>query len=803
MQTLPDRNNTSFPKLLYEVFKKIPKDKDDPLQYHQRLVLEYLMKYPHIRGLLAYHQMGSGKTILAASICEEVIERHPDYKILFVASKSLHSNFVEEGIKKYRRLRAEKAKQPPPTEEELDKHVKEHYELISSNASNMLAQVYRTKKPEEGDVFADWNPEENTAKLQKKIKSDMEKIGNLGNLNKTFVVIEEAHNFFNAVTNGSQNAVGLYEMIMNAEEIKLLMLTGSPIVNDPFEFAVAANMLAGYLKGPGVPKQTTLFGEDYEDFLRYFVHHAEALDLEDTSDEPTAGEDKKSKLKMPSIQNKEKFTNRITGLVSYYGTDQGDIQKLFPHQLDPIIRRVPMSTPQYAMYASARDKEQEESKRGVFRGSKKPLQKSQGSSVSSYRVRSRQFSNFIYPKYASKSYRDERGHVHYETYIDKIKSESLDYHAQVKKTKGRKLEEEDEMQWGIETWSPKMVQMMADISQHLPKGMLDEFRGLVNKEELKHRKHIVTGPGIVYSQFLDAGIAVFGKVLEHYGFMEIKDAADLTKKSKYPKGSFAIISGEVPTDVRAELIKLYNSPENRHGEIISLLLITATGAEGISTKGCTHVHVMEPYWHWARLAQVFARAVRLLSHEHLPEKDRYVQPYIYLSDYPLVFEDQEQQKMKIVEDTTDVHLLHKAMQNQMIINSFLRAIQEASIDCMIHYGDGAKRSKDSASNKATELKCKVCAPTDEPLFLPELDKDIRAPSNCRPIQEKVIKVEKIILKDENGEREFSFMRDDKDVVHLFEYDIKLNGHKEIFEDHPDYLTLIEKIEKKRPTKKKK
>jgi hypothetical protein len=484
-------------------------------------------------------------------------------------------------------------------------------------------------------------------------------------------------------------------------------------------------------------------------------------------------------------------------LVSYYGTDQGDIQKLFPTQLDPIVRRVPMSTPQYALYAAARDKEQEESKRGVFRGSKKPLQKSQGSSVSSYRVRSRQISNFCYPKYASKTFRDEKGHIHHEIYMDKLKPESFEYHATKKSAKAAKKDkaesDEDEMAYGIETWSPKFVQMMIDISQHLPKGMLDQFRTMANTEELKKRKHIVTGPGIVYSQFLASGIAVFGKVLEHFGFKEIKSAADVVKGHK--GGSYAIISGDVPTELRAELIRLYNSPENRHGEVISLLLITATGAEGIDTKGTTHVHVMEPYWHWARLTQVFARAVRLNSHAHLPEKDRFVQPYIYLADYPLVFEDKEQQKVKALEDTTEVHLFHKAVQNQVLLDSFLRAIQEASIDCQIHYGNM------SGQNKSREIKCKVCSPTDEPLFLPELDKDIRAPSNCRPIQEKTIKVEKILYKSESGEeKEFSFMRDKDDVVHIFEFDPRLNGHKEIFEDHPDYLTLLEKIEKKKKKK---
>src|ERR1700744_2269373 len=100
MDTLPSRNNTSFPKTLYETLKKIPYNAaKDPLQYHQRLVVEYITR-AHIRGLLAYHQMGSGKSILAAAICETMVSMYPDYKVLFIASKSLHDNFTKE-IKKY------------------------------------------------------------------------------------------------------------------------------------------------------------------------------------------------------------------------------------------------------------------------------------------------------------------------------------------------------------------------------------------------------------------------------------------------------------------------------------------------------------------------------------------------------------------------------------------------------------------------------------------------------------------------------------------------------------------------------
>jgi hypothetical protein len=801
MDTLPLRSNTSFIKQLYETLKKIPHSKSDPLQYHQRLVVEYLTK-SQVRGIIAFHQMGSGKSILAVACCESLSE---NYKVLFIASKSLHNNFIKE-IKKFLKLSGDTR-----TEEQIEAHIKKHYTFISSNASNMIKQVYKSQTIEDSNYFAD--PENSNIKDQ---------LDRLGNLENTFVVIEEAHNFFNSVTNGSKNAVELYDLMMQAKQIKMLFLTGSFITNDPFECGIAYNLLSGYTD---IKNKLTLFGEDYEDFIKYFVHNPNALRVED---EPTTtaaiGVEQKRKLKLPMLQNREKFTNRIVGLTSYYGTDQGDIKKLFPTQLDTIIERIPMSARQYALYSAARDKEMEETKRGAFKQKKAPLQKPQGAS-SSYRVRSRQLSNFVFPRYASSSRRDEHGFVHFETYLDKLKPETFDIKP-IKKIKN--IEETDDIDFGIETWSPKFLKMLKNISKHVPKGILDKIKELQDqkipesktpgdKKNQKNQKNQkdqkkpksgkpIIGPGLIYSQFIESGLKPFGKLLEHYGFKQVIDSAQSSKVAKNAQGTYAIISGEVPIDIRSELLKLYNSPDNRFGEIITLLLISSTGAEGLDTKGTMHEHAMEPYWHYARLDQFYARGVRLGSHEHLDPEYKFVQPYLYLSDYPNIFEAKEQQKMKMAEDTTDVTLYYKSIQNQILIDSFRKAIQESSIDCMIHY------PLDSEQAKLKSIRCKMCSPTNELLFLPDLDKDILSKSNCQPLQESKIKAQTIILTvqetgckgDECVDKEYMYYVDSstttgskiKPGVHILEFNSHLNGYQEIFEDHPDYFILFEKITKK-------
>lgn len=769
MESLIPRNNTSFIRSIIEVIKKI--EKTDPLKYHQYIINEYVAKYPHLRGLLVYWEMGAGKTLLAVSIVESLKSKFK--RTFFISSKTLHNNFISD-YKKYLSL----TKNPISEDDErMEKYIGDTCNFITLTANNMLQQIFKAIK-HNGDEIIDKTFEDFISQHKfdkemedtsinpdyiKNLRDEIRKLNMVGNLDDTLLIVDEAHNFFNGITNGSKNYAGLYQLIMDAKNIKLIFLTGSPIINDPFEIALCFNMLQGYYKVSGSNEQLTLFGEDYDDFNKYFVGISEL-------------DSKKKSTEVALIKHKDKFANRITGLVSYYGIDQEDIQKLFPELKELIVQKVPMSTPQYAAYSAARDKEQDENKR--VRPGKSPLMKPQGMS-SSYRVHSRQISNFLYPSYAMNVYKDEKGYTRSEKFIEKLKPSCFEINSE-----------------GLETWSPKMLQLMVNLSIHLPENCLTEFKKLSDDKKwmpiLKSKKEkIGIGPGIIYSQFIDAGIGLIAKILTQYGMKEIKSVEDAVRnsadndlqKNNTFKGTFAIISGEIKPELRTEVVNLAMSPENKLGSLLTLLLITATGAEGVNTKYMRHIHALEPFWHWSRLAQVFARAARLGSHIDLPESERNVQPYIYLSDYPTVFEDKDQMKIKSIEDTTDVTLYYRCLQNQILINSYLDTLKESSIDCLIHYKD----SKD--------IKCRICQPTNEPLFLMNLDKDMKVSSPCRELKEEKIKAESVIIEDKDGKREYMYAFDKDNFPHFFMYQPSINAYQEIFEDSPDYFALFNQISK--------
>lgn len=771
-EDLPNRNNTSFAKELYEVLKGITLAKDDMLKYHQKLVVEYVMKIPNLRGILAYHKVGSGKTILAVAIVDALIQLYPSYQILFISNKSLHPNF-RDTIRKYNELL--------PVDQRhanIEEWIDQKYRFITLNASNMLQQVKTATHGSLAELVELTRIDDDDAKMVL-LQDDPISLENC------VVVHDEWHNFLNSIANGSKNAIGLYDAEMRAKEIKIIALTGTPVVNDPYELAIGFNTLAGYLTPPvGKTKkgENTLFGEDYNDFVRMFIDGS--LDPESNN--------------RPRMKNRDKFCDRILGLVSYYGADTEGLEDEFPLEYDIIINRVPMSHKQYAAYINARDRELEENKRGMFRGPASRLKKSSTKTSSSYRVRSRQISNFFYPPYATEVTRMPTGYTSTQIFLDRLKPSSLTFSPSSTPPEGVADD-------GLDVWSPKFVKILKNISIHMPPGVLDKYRP--KKAEIRHiiesrtkmnepklhkkglkRWQIGVGPGLVYSQFLDEGIEVFGKTLEANGFVRVKNIDDLVSmKKKEPR--YAVISGEIDLDVRNQLVKIVKDESNINCEVIALLLITASGSEGLDLAG-RHVHLMEPYWHWARPRQVIARIVRFRSLAYLPLEEQTVQPYIYLSDYPKHLEDETalqdlQTRMKS-EATTDVTLYHKSIENQMLIDEFLTALQESSIDCLIHYG--------SLSENGKKISCRICSPTGKILWQADnLLKDIDKPSICQPYQTEVLKTQSIKIPTATGIQEYRYIKGISQAARFFEYRPELKAYVEIYGSHPAYQSLVELV----------
>ena len=166
------------------------------------------------------------------------------------------------------------------------------------------------------------------------------------------------------------------------------------------------------------------------------------------------------------------------------------------------------------------------------------------------------------------------------------------------------------------------------------------------------------GLHLVYSQFRTLeGIGVFALTLEANGFAQLK----LRKNEKNnfvldipddhePGKLFALYTGTETTEEKETMRKIYNSewnqlpsdlvaqlndiaPNNHMGDLVRILMITQSGAEGINLKNTRFVHIMEPYWHPVRTKQVIGRARRIRSHDDLPKELRTVKAFLYMTEF--------------------------------------------------------------------------------------------------------------------------------------------------------------------------
>lgn len=735
---LPPYNNTSYPLAVKEQLANIAQNYSEAdaekLKFHQFIIKEFFTRNKNVRGVLLKHDMGTGKTRAATSIAEFFRQSEPWRRMIVLLSKSLERNF-KDTVVQY------SAKDPD--------YVDANYRFISLNSNNMFKHVSNIDKTKEELDF------------ENRLGNFMDDVKKSNSLDGSFLIIDEAHNLFNAITNGAKNAVALYDLIINSTNLKLIFMTGTPIINDPFELVPCFNMLRGFIdidtggspsashggspsaihggkpagtfqngrkaKSKSSSGKTLLFSEEYDEFEDFFI-------------------DRVTK----SVKNKSKFMNRIYGLTSYYGdlyvANQSD-KEGFPKKLPTVVEKVPMSQFQFANYIIARTSEREEGKQG-FKGKTSRFSSTSGGS-SSYRVKSRQLSNYCIPDYALGPVRGAKAR---EKFINKIKKEDLLNTAE---------------------FSPKFGKILSNIKTSWNKS-----------------------PGIIYSQFVSGeGLGIMSRVLEAHGWSsyeglnrsqtigaddvivdEIEEAYSV--KSNNVQKIYAVLSGDIDPEERARLIARFNQPENADGSLIGLLLLSGAVAEGIDLKRIRHVHITEPFWNFARINQVETRAIRYLSHVDLPVDQQNVQVYIYLSDYPVGYPEK-----KKIEQTTDVELYQKSIDNMQIINQFVLALAESSIDCTIHHSRLDPQVKD-------KIHCKLCSPDGATMFYPLLNRDMVLPDSCKQYSESKVTAKEIIY-EPTGEK--FFYKKDTTGITIYQFNKKINGWMSMPRDYYNYGHIMEAI----------
>lgn len=181
---------------------------------------------------------------------------------------------------------------------------------------------------------------------------------------------------------------------------------------------------------------------------------------------------------------------------------------------------------------------------------------------------------------------------------------------------------------------------------------------------------------LIYSQYIDGGCIPIALALEELGFSRYGKQNNLfnvnpPEKTKY---SYAMITGDILISPNnGKEINVCTSDDNKNGDIIKVIIISEAGSEGIDLKFIRQVHIIDPWYNLGRIEQITGRAIRNCSHKILPLKDRNVELYMHASE--LLTTDIE---------SADVYLYRISEYKAIKIGEVARILKESSVDCLVN-----------------------------------------------------------------------------------------------------------------------
>lgn len=627
----------------YELPEIFRKEGEDPcneklkkeVTTYQAFLAQFLNYRSPFRDVLIYHGLGSGKTVSAIHIYNTLYNYTPKWNVFLLIKASLKD----------------------------DPWMKDLNDWIETNDRDN--RMKNLKFIHYDSPFAD----RDFLEIVKKSDSSRESL----------YIVDESHNFIRNVYSNISSKKGkraqvIYDYIQQEKrdnnKTRIILLSATPVVNKPFEFALIFNLLR-----PDIfPTSEAIFNQIYISSTNY-----ESL----------------------NENKKNQFQRRIMGLVSYYiGATPDKYARKTTHYVNLSMDKF---QEEVYNYFEKIEEEKEKMRRKMSRG------KIGGDDMSTYASYTRQACNFVFPNIDSKINGEKRPRpgqfrisdkeavvleegkrkeaivkikmsseavLQYMTIINSFVNSTIEYFKEKMRTDKEKnytLRNETEDFFKKYNSDFEVMVESKDKRSSLFTAMYNSSPKMLNIIF-----NILKSPGsvLVYSNYVQMeGLQMFKVYLNFFGFVSI-DKAENKKGFVYCE-----FHGGIDRETREKNKKIFNSKENKLGEIVKIIMISPAGAEGINLNNCRQVHVMEPYWNEGRIEQVIGRAIRQCQHRDLAMKERTVDVFRY----------------KMIrnsgKETSDEMMENISRRKNNLLISFIEAIKEVAIDCELFKSHNMMGSK--------------------------------------------------------------------------------------------------------------
>lgn len=683
-------NGRMFPSWILLNFKKyklpevLVEEGKDPclrktkikLRKYQEFISTYLDYKSPYKEILLYHGLGSGKTATTINLYNILYNYIPHWNIFILLPASIRGDWLDE-LKNW---------------------------LSSNEYNNRFKNI---KFIHFDSPYAD--------------KNFLDAIKNSDSSKKTLYIIDEVHNFINNVYNNITSKTGrrayvIYDYIQQEKkdnnETRIMLLTGTPAINNPFELALMFNLLR-----PDIfPSSEIKFRELYITGNRL------------------------------NLKMKNMFQRRITGLVSYYS---GSSKDLFAEKK---IKKITVNMSPYQQNTYEHFEYIEDM---IDRKNRKRNKGKSGKVPSTYKSFTRQACNFTFPVMSSKLTGENR---------PRPSAFKLSNNSAQKLLESRKLKEKEVKELKNRSYDQYMAMIdlyMKELNNYFnnintkdkmnkkslekdKKVFLEKYKGDFDKfwKNYKEKSELLKkfyecsckmttmiflsflskGPLIFYSNYVKMeGLEIIKLYLKFFGYSKFTRGGKGQDHLRYTE-----FHGSISMEDRKFNKKMFNNKENIYGKLIKIILISPAGSEGINLLNVRQVHILEPYWNEVRINQLIGRAVRQCSHRDLPMKERYVDVFRYIS------------MRKNLKETTDENILKIAKRKDELIGSFLTTIKEAAVDC--------KLFKNHNKDEKVEYKCfkfnqdSLFEKYIGPAFKYNIDYDTNINNGSNSINSQIVKI---------------------------------------------------------------
>ena len=258
--------------------------------------------------------------------------------------------------------------------------------------------------------------------------------------------------------------------------------------------------------------------------------------------------------------------------------------------------------------------------------------------------------------------------------------------------------------WGIDDNNYKKLFIKEGPQYRIHDALIEDNKSILNVDRIgKYSKKIqnilkiikdTEGVIFIYSQFIHYGAQILAFCLEENGYSRfncnsngtILKNQDLIKNPTGPKESdksYILLTGQTRKNILNKLKDYANSPNNKMGKKIKVIIGTSVVEQGISFYNVRQIHIMDPWYNINSLNQIIGRGVRRFSHHMLEESKRNVTIYLHASVAPPVLNIKKKTKKK-PKILTDEHLYSLSLTKYAQVLDIQRLMKIGSVDCNLN-----------------------------------------------------------------------------------------------------------------------